>query len=376
MIHFLGKVFLEYTETKPQLDHMTVKPSQYIRIVDRGLANIMDSLSINKHIANFKDVEECLEKFVTFDNFISFLNEKEKEERVIIYCDEVSMPKLLCSLWKSIFPGITKEIAYSFYVSYKDNEYFRRDDRNEYIEIDINSAKIEKTAFLTRYWDLDRELFYSYFDNAESFSLENKETAIGLEFAFTKLLLDNERFKPVFSEKLEYLYKKNISKEIIFMISTIREHCLILLRKKGIMNEIMLNDTSVIDYLKGQERYNILFDGNVKHAPETYDYLRSKGNILKLISDLTFDCSVIHKEINPSFVSFEEFKQENPICSYILEQKKEPILEDLMDANILKFSNYHFIRSYVQTGIFNYFLLQSICITNEANPSALDALKV
>lgn len=375
MIHLLGKVYLEYIEKKPQVNHISVKPYQYLFIADRGLAGMVDKDTEDLHIVRFKNLEECIEKFTTFDNFMAFLLDKTVEDRVILHCDEVSLPKMLCSLWKSLFPNITAELAYSLYVTYKDSEHFKREHGSEYIDIEVNSAKIAKSAFLGRYWDLSKEAFKTIFSDAQAFTLTGKEDLIGLEYVFTKLILDEQKYESVFESKLVSLYKKNLVKEILFMAAMIKEHAMILLQEKSILDAISLNDLSVIDYLRSEEKYAVLFDQKLEFSADTYEHLRSSYTIFKLISDLFADCSIIHKKINPAHVSIEELKQEHPIVSYILENKKEPSVKELLDSDIFQYSNYHFLRNYINMGIFNHYLVQSVLVTHQANPAALDALK-
>lgn len=375
MIHFLGKTYLEYAETKPQINHFWAKPTQYLRIVDRGLAGIVDRDSVDEHIMDFKSVEEAVEKFVSFDNFLSFLNEKEKEDRVFIYCDEFAMVKMLSSAWKSIFPNLDLDTAYSFYISYKDSEQFKKESGEEYIDIGVDSGRLHKENFLSRYWNFTKEEFKEYFESAPVLNLKGKEYLIGMEFVFTKFLLKSDSYQSILKPKMEYLYKKNLCKEILLMSSMIKEYAVLLLTKKGLLEQTVLNDKSVVDYLKGQKRYEILFDSKANHSADTYLHLKTNYNLLKVISDLYTDCSIIHKEINPEFVSIEELKQECPISMYILDKKKEPSMEELMTDDILNFTTYNFFKNHVNTGLMNHFLLQSIYIANKTDPSLLNALR-
>lgn len=375
MIHFLGKTYLEYAETKPQINHFWAKPNQYIRIIDRGLSEITDRDSSDENLMNFKNVEQVIGKFVTFDNFLSFLNEREKEDRVLIYCDEEAMIKLLCAAWKSIFPHIDLNTAYSFYISYKDCEEFKKESGQEYINIEVDSSKLQKTNFLSRYWELKKEDFEKYFTSAPTLNLKGKENLIGVEFVFAKYLLKSEGYESVFKNKISYLYKKNIVKEILILCSMIKEYIVLLFAKKGLTEQSTLNEKSIVEYLKNEEKYKILFDKNIEYSADSYLHLRSNYNLLKLISDLYIDCSIIHKEINPEFVSIEELKQEIPICMYIMENKKEPEMIDLISQNVFDFHTYNFFKNHIDTGLMNHFLLQSIYLAHKANSEVLNILK-
>lgn len=373
MIHLLGKIYLEYAETKPQINHFVARPDQYVRLIDRGLSNIVDRDTHESNLADFKNMEDAIEKFASLENFITFLTEKTKQDRVMVYCDEISMIKMLSMMWKSVFPNIDLDTAYSFYISYKDAEHFKNEHGREYINIEIDSSKLNRESFLPRYWDLKKEDFAVLYDSAPVLNLSGKEDLMGLEYMFTKLLLGQT--SPSFQKKLEYLYKKNLVKEVLMMIGMIKEYALLLLKNKGSAKEAALNGTSVIDFLKSNPRYAALFDNNIHDSAESYNYLKSHYNLLKLISDLYVDCAVIHNKINPSFVSIQELDQEYPICMHIMKEKREPTIEEFMSGDVTSFENYHFFKNFINTGIMNFFLLQSVYIAHQENPSLLNALR-
>lgn len=372
MIHFLGKVHLEYAEAKPLGNNINVNPSQYIRIVDRGLADIVDVATEELNIFNVRNVEEAVDKFGTFNKFVDFLLDRAQEDRVIVYCDEVAMVKMLCGLWKSLFPSITPAMAQSFLLSYRDAEHLKIDDSNEYINIDLNSERLAKSEFIDKYWTFDSLIFEKTLTDAPSFDLSGKETLVGLEYILMKKRLSNGSFDSIYSQKMDFLYKKNFMKEILFMGSMIKEHYMYFLDSDP---NVSVGPRSVYDSLKVRPELSILFDSNVGFSSKSYDYVKQNYDLPAVLSVLKNVCEVIHKRINPDFVTIDEFLFENPITEYILRTGKEPSLDQIMDQDPMNIKNYHLLRGFVHMGTLNQYLLQGFYLTLKRTPEELDCLK-
>ena len=316
MIHFLGKIFLEYAETKPLQNKLNTAPSQYIRIVDKGLSSITDVQTQHLNIVNFKNIEECLDHFNDINRFIDFLLRLSQNDKVIIYCDEDAMKKLMILLWKSIFPNITVELVERFLVSYRDSEAFKKNDFNEYINIQMNSNRITKDNFLPGYWLADKAFIEDSL-KLSPINLKGKEDLIGLEYFFIKTFLTGTSGDEIYRQRFEYLYKKNFMKEVLFMIDNIKEYAILLLSLRNKTKDLLLKNKSFIDYLKSEEDYKILFDDQMDFNAESYDRFKQNYKMIKVINTLFTDCTLIHNKINPEFVSIQEIEVENPDFKFV-----------------------------------------------------------
>jgi hypothetical protein len=373
MIHFIGKVFLEYAEAKPLLNKISVDPSKYIRIVDKGLSHIIDAHTHELNILNFKNVEDCIQQFGSIDSFVDYAIRHSEDDKLLIYCDEVSLPTLMIAMWKSIFPNITPALIKNFMSSFKDYELLKRNDFNEYIDIGRHSARIGKEDFINGYWNMSVEDISKVLTASPTIDLKDKQDAVGLEYFFIKSLL-SEKDEVAYKRRFDYLYKKNFLKEVLFMISNIKEYAIILLKAKQQIETIELNDNSILDYFKNNPKYKIMFDNQLRFSAQTYDHIKSNYNLIELLTTLYKDSLTIHKETNPAFVSSEEFKIENPITSFIVQNHREPAILEMLSEDILQISNYHFLRNFVSMGTFNHYLLQSVLLTHKSDPEKLNEL--
>jgi hypothetical protein len=361
MIHLIDRIYIEYAEAKPMPQNPLTKPESYIRIIDRNLAGLHDVDTEDKNLFNCKTIEEAFEKFGTQNEFLNYLISKSntlENKKIIIFADEVAAIKILCCLWKTIFPKITSEQAFKIYQSYKDFEFFKPKDQMNFIAFDEDSREITKSYFFNKYWGKTLNEFKMLFNPMPSFALsQSQKELIGAEFLMIKYILDpSANHKTLFS-KIDHFYKKALMKEIVALKTISSEYIITILKNEPKSYEKILAGHSALDILKSHSKYNLLLDDNIVNSIKGYEHIKDKYNLIKVATDL-----LASEKIVLSSLDITPEVKDNPCCHYIADNHKEPDLKEHLQDEINYKSHFRIFRELAKKGRYNQYLVQQFAI--------------
>jgi hypothetical protein len=194
------------------------------------------------------------------------------------------------------------------------------------------------------------------------------------------LINPSDKNKAVLNDKFKHLFKKNLVKEIISGIEFSKEYLYELFALDAEQNEaIHLSNKSVIDYVKESKRLDIILDLKIPvsssnpNFQETYNYLYSNYNIIKVCTDLIEAEKKILQKLN---LDIESAMQDKPCSSFIIKHKREPENELTEISNFDYTSNFRILKELSRRGRFNHYLVSSFFLTlNKGNPEELDCFK-
>jgi len=369
MIHFIDRVYLDYAEAKPLPQNPLLKPEAYIRIIDRGLVDVVDADTLDKNLFNVKNVDEAFAKFGDQNLFINFLLSNcnvSDQKKIIIYADEIATIKLFCSLWKTVFPKITAQGAYKIYQTYKDFEFFKPKDQINFIAFDEDSREITKSYFFNKYWGKTFEEFQELFNPVPKFDLTpDQKEKLGTEYQMVKYILKKDADHSVLFNKVRHFYKKSLMKEILGLKSLVSEYIYTILDTEK-DDTVVLSEKSAVDKLKTHTKYSLLLDDQIVYSIKGYEHLKDKYNLIKVCQDL-----LNGENIALASMGITPEKKDNPCCNYIAEKYAEPDLTEIIDEECFYNSSFRLFRELAKKGRYNQYLVYSFAASVKKGTESL-----
>lgn len=364
MIHLIDRVYLEYAEAKPLPQNPLLKPESYIRIIDRGLALILDNDVEDKNLFNVKRIEEAYEKFGGNTNFLNYLlsvSNTNETKKIIIYADEVGTIQLMIALWKALFPKIDVKNAFRLYSKYKDFEFLKPKDQVNFVSMGENSGEVEKKDFIDLYWGKTEEQFKTFFDNTEAFELTpEQKQKVGIEYLMINYILNKSGDHSELFKKLDHFYKKALMKEIVALKSIASEYILTVLGNDPKVVADLKSEKSIVDILKTHHKYNLLLDDNIVNSVKGYHYVRDNYILTKVAFDLL---TAERYALNSLGITPEP--RDNPCCTYIVENHKEPDFKEHLEDEIFYKSFFRIFRELAKKGRYNQYLVHHFAIAKQ-----------
>jgi hypothetical protein len=364
MIHLIDRVYIEYAEAKPLPQNPLLKPESYIRIIDRGLALIVDNDVEDKNLFNVKRIEEAYEKFGSNTNFINYLmsiSNTTETKKIIIYADEIATTQLMIALWKGLFPSIDSKNAFRLYSKYKDFEFLKPKDQIDFISLGENPGEIEKKDFIDLYWGKTEEQFKTFFDNTEAFELTaEQKQKVGIEYLMINYILNKESDHSELFKRADHFYKKALMKEIVALKSIASEYVLAVLKNDSKVAPELKSEKSIVDILSTHPKYNLLLDNNIVNSVKGYHYIKDNYILVKVVTDLL---AAENYALNSLGITPEP--KDNPCCTYIIQNHSEPNFRDHLDDEIFYKSFFRIFRELAKKGRYNQYLVHHFAIAKQ-----------
>lgn len=371
MIHLIDRVYIEYAEAKPMPQNPLFTTESYIRIIDRGLALIIDKDVEDRNLFSVKTLEEAYEKFGSNKNFVNYLlsvSNTNQTKKIIIQADEIATVKLMIAFWKSMFPKITASGAFKIYKTYKDFEKLKPKDLVNFVALDEGLDSIDKSHFFDKYWGLDFDKFNSLFKDTEELGLDSKQKEkVGLEYLMIKYILNKDGDHSALKSKTQHFYKKMLMHEICGLKELCKEFLYnILASENQLTEDICLSENAVTDLIKNHPKYAVILDNEITYSIKSYQHVKEKYNLIKIVNDL----------VNAEFIALklmdiEQEKKDIAFCTYILDNHKEPEVVDILDDQLLYANKFRIFRELAKKGRYNQYLVISFLKTFEKDEESL-----
>jgi len=373
MIHIFNKVYITYAETFCGHESQSRVSGSFVRIIDKGLSFMYDKDYDKNLLCYGKSLKEVLDNYASEKDFFSTMQkeiELKKSHKVIIYADENSMLEFLIRWWKTLFPSITYEAAYSLYTNFGDSESLRSIRTNTFLDITVNSSPIYLKKIVDLYWSTSRSYFLEKFNSLEPFSLEDSfKKDCSVEYQILDYLAKGSAsISPDLDKKIQHFYAKELSSQIFSLVKDCQNYLYKLAVEESVISShSYLSTKSIKDVLIRDNRFRIISDPNVQDDLENLKYISDNYELLKICKDLiSFELALNKKRgSDPTVVDLD-----HSCVNYFITHGSYPESKTILDLEIEGLSNFNIFDRLTNKKRMNPYLVSSF--RNLINIKGLD----